>query len=193
MPEPLCDEEFAARVVKSDVAFTGSVWDVVRDRFEFGGQEIVREYQRHPGAVAVLAEDSAGQVLLIKQYRHPIRCRDWELPAGLLDVHGEEPLAAAQRELAEEADLIADEWALLSQFFSSPGGSSEMLTVYRARGLSPTASAFEREAEEAEIELRWAPLDEVVSGVLNGRLRNAILANAVLTAALRDSSQPKLL
>jgi ADP-ribose pyrophosphatase len=185
MPDVLADERFRAPVVAGEVVFDGAVWDVRRDRFEFGSGELVREYQEHPGAVAVLAEDEAGRVLLIKQYRHPIGFRDWELPAGLLDVEGEEPLAAARRELAEEADLEAAEWSELTRFFSSPGGSSERITVFRARGLRPAADRFERTAEEAELELRWAERSEVLAAVLDGRLGNAILMIAVLTAHAR--------
>ena len=183
--EPLSDERFQAEVTQSDRVFDGAVWDVVRERFRFGDGELVREFMVHPGAVAILAQDAEGKVLLIKQYRHPIGYREWELPAGLLDIDGEAPLAAAQRELAEEADLVAGEWSQLCQFFSSPGGSSEVITVFLARSLSPTPSSFSRYAEEAEIEVRWERLDDVVAAVLDGRVRNSILANAVLNAHAR--------
>jgi ADP-ribose pyrophosphatase len=165
--------------------FDGAVWDVRRDAFELDGTRLVREYQAHPGAVAILAEDDEGRILLIKQYRHPIGYRDWELPAGLLDVDGEAPEAAARRELAEEADLEASDWSWLCEFFSSPGGSSERIVVYRARGLSPTTRRFDRTAEEAGIELRWVPRAEVVEAILDGRLRNSILMIAVLNAHTR--------
>lgn len=190
MSEPLPNSEFAderhrAPVSESATVFDGAVWDVRRDAFELDGTRLVREYQAHPGAVAILAEDDEGRILLIKQYRHPIGYRDWELPAGLLDVDGEAPDAAARRELAEEVDLEASEWSLLCQFFSSPGGSSEEITVYRARGLTPTAQRFDRTAEEAGIELRWVPRSEVVEAILDGRLRNAILVIAVLNSQVR--------
>jgi len=179
------DEEYRAPITASETAFAGKVWDVRRDRFELDGTSIVREYQDHPGAVAALAEDAQGRILLIKQYRHPIGYRDWELPAGLLDVDGEQPEAAARRELAEEADLEASDWTPLCSFFSSPGGSSEKITVYRARDLIPTGTRFERTAEEAGIELRWVSLHDAVEAVLDGRLRNAILVIAVLQAHAR--------
>ncbi|MEO7349554.1 MAG: NUDIX hydrolase [Terrimesophilobacter sp.] len=185
MPEPLKDEVCPARVVESASVFSGAVWDVLRERFVLGDEEIVREFQRHPGAVAVLAEDSAGRLLLIKQYRHPVGYRDWELPAGLLDIDGEDPLEAAKRELAEETDLQAAHWSQLCQFFSSPGGSSEVITVFRASGLSPASETFERTGEEAGIEVRWEPFDDVVAAVLDGRVRNSILAIAVLNASAR--------
>ncbi|MEF3405146.1 NUDIX hydrolase [Agromyces sp. CCNWLW203] len=181
--EPLADERVDVPVVSSERVFDGRVWDIRRDAFEFGGETIVREYMDHSGAVGVLAIDDDDNVLLIKQYRHPVRMRDWEIPAGLLDVDGEPPLAAAKRELAEEADLEASDWAVLSDIATSPGGSDELIRVYLARGLSVTAEAFAREGEEADMETRWVPLDECVDAVLERRIHNAPLAVAVLAAA----------
>jgi 8-oxo-dGDP phosphatase len=178
----LADDPWTADIRLSEVVYHGAVWDIRRDRFDYGDGEIVREYVDHTGAVAVLACDDADRVLLIKQYRHPIGARDWEIPAGLLDGDGELPLAAAQRELGEEADLAAGRWDLLTEFFTSPGGSNEAVRVYLARGLSPT-DTYGRTAEEADIETRWVDLDTAVTAVLERRCANAILANAVLAAA----------
>ncbi|KQO83091.1 MULTISPECIES: NUDIX hydrolase [unclassified Frigoribacterium] len=178
----LADEPFEPRVISSDVVFEGAVWNVRRDAFDYDGSTIVREYVAHTGAVAILAVDDEGRVLVIRQYRHPIRSREWELPAGLLDVDGEPELAAAQRELAEEADLVATDWRELVVFKTTPGGSDETVTVFQATGVSATETAFAREAEEADIEVRWVALDDIVSGVLAGRLRNSILAIAALAA-----------
>lgn len=181
---PLRDEATPRPVLTSELAFTGRVWDIRRDTFEYGGQEIVRDYVDHPGAVAILAIDDEERVLLIQQYRHPIGMREWELPAGLLDIENEEPLVAAQRELAEEVDLKASEWSDLAIFHTSPGGSNEVLRVYQARGLSAT-DTFDREAEEADIVMRWVPLADVVAGVLAGDLQNSVLIIAVLSAHAR--------
>ncbi|MBX3099477.1 MAG: NUDIX hydrolase [Salinibacterium sp.] len=179
----LVDDFASPEVLTSDVAFEGKVWNIRRDRFVLDGDEIVREYTDHPGAVAVLALDERDRVLLIKQYRHPVEMRDWELPAGLLDIRDESPLAAAQRELAEEADLVAESWSLLAEFMTSPGGSNEVLRVYLARGVSAAPVVFDRTEEEAGIEVRWVSLDEVVDGVLARQLQNSILAIAALSAA----------
>ncbi len=180
----LTDEPSEVPVRSSAVLHDGKIWDVVLEEFEYGGAVLAREFVDHPGAVAVLAMDEEQRVLLIRQYRHPIRTREWELPAGLLDLEGEDPLEAAKRELAEEADLEADEWSDLAEFHTSPGGSNELLRVYLAKGLRPTP-AFARFAEEEHIELRWAELDEAVQAVLDGKLKNAILNIAVLTAHAR--------
>jgi ADP-ribose pyrophosphatase len=182
---PLADLADPAEVVRSERVYAGRVWDVRRDRFRFGGHELERDYVDHTGAVAVLARDEHDRVLLINQYRHPIRSRDWELPAGLLDVEGEDPLAAAQRELAEEVDLVASDWSELIGFATSPGGSDETIRVYEARGVSAAPEAFARTEEEAELVTRWVPLAEAVEAALAGRIRNSILLIAVLAAHAR--------
>lgn len=179
--EPLEDQRTHHDLSSSETVFEGRIWDVRRDVFRHGDSDLAREYLDHPGAVAVLALDASDRALLIRQYRHPIGARDWELPAGLLDLDGESPLDAAKRELAEETDVAADDWCLLTEFFTSPGGSNESIRVYLARGISAIA-AFEREAEEAELETRWVPLDEVVTAVLERRVTNSILSIAVLAA-----------
>ena len=79
-------------------------------------------------------------MLLIQQYRHPIRHRDWEIPAGLLDIAGESPLETAQRELVEEADLDAADWEPLVSIFTTPGGNDEVVHLFLARGLSPVGT-----------------------------------------------------
>lgn len=191
MPEPateapahggLTDEPHHGRVVDSEVVYRGRVWDVRRDVVDLGDSTVVRQYVDHTGAVAVLALDERDRALLIRQYRHPLRSKDWELPAGLLDVVGESPLAAAKRELAEEADMVADEWGVLAEVASTPGGSNEVIRIYLARGVHPADSVFDREEEEAGIQVRWVALDEVVDGVLARRLRNASLVIGVLAA-----------
>ncbi|MDR5701763.1 NUDIX hydrolase [Agromyces aerolatus] len=183
MPGPvLGDERAPVEVVSTELAFEGRVWDVRRDTFEYGDAQIVRDYVDHPGAVGVFAIDDDDRVFLIQQYRHPIGYRDWEIPAGLLDVDGEDALEAAKRELAEEADLVASDWAVLSEFWTSPGGSDESIRVYLARGLSATAEAFAREAEEADMQTAWVPLDDLVDAVLARRLANSPLIISALAA-----------
>lgn len=179
---PLSDEPVEAEVLSSETVYTGNVWNIEKDRFLLEGTEITREYMAHTGAVAILALDERDRMLLIKQYRHPIRMREWELPAGLLDVAGESPVLAAQRELAEEADLVAETWHLLCEFTTTAGGSNEAIRVFLARGVSAAPEVHARTDEEAGIEVRWVPIEEVVDAVLDRRIQNAILAIATMTA-----------
>lgn len=181
----LRDEPFSPEVLTSDLVYEGRVWDVRSDRVRYGDGEMVRQYVAHTGAVAILALDEEGRVLLIQQYRHPIRHRDWELPAGLLDVAGEEPLEAAKRELAEEADLVAAHWEPLVSSWTTPGGNDEMIHIFLATGISAAESAHDREDEEADIRVEWVPLSDAVDAVLAGRMRNGILSIGVLAAPQR--------
>lgn len=172
-------------VVASEVLHEGIIWDVVRDTVELGDATVRREYVRHPGAVAVLALDDDDRVLLLRQYRHPVGQELWEPPAGLLDVDGEPLQVAAARELAEEADLVADRWWTLADYRTTPGGSDEHVRVFLARGLRPVphGERHEREDEERDIEARWFMLDDAVGAVLAGTLHNPSAVVGVLAAA----------
>ena len=144
-----------------------------------------RDVVIHPGAVAVLALDDAGQVLLIRQYRHPVRRLLWEIPAGLRDVSGEPAWATARRELLEEAGYRAGDWRVLADYYTSPGFSTERLRVFLARDLEFVPEAerdFVPEAEEAELVSAWLPLDEAVRKVFAGDLHNGVAALGVLAA-----------
>lgn len=170
----------AQPVLARERLFDGRVWDVEGQEFELGGARIRREVIVHPGAVAVVALNDADEVCLVHQYRHPAGGTLWELPAGLLDVAGESPLVGAQRELAEEVDLEADTWQTLVDVSTSGGGSTEWIRVYLATGVRELPDAFEREAEEAEMERRWVPLAEVLAAAASMRLHNATLLSAML-------------
>jgi 8-oxo-dGDP phosphatase len=182
---PLADLRDPAQIVEGATVFEGKVFDVNRETARFAGGTMVREYSVHHGAVAVLAIDDRERVLLINQYRHPVRSRLWEIPAGLLDVEGEDPLAAAKRELAEETDLVADDWSEPIGFFTSPGQSDEHVTLFEARGLRDAPSVHARTDEESEIVLRWVTLDEALEAAFAGRIGNAILLIALLAADAR--------
>lgn len=178
----LQDDPASFEVTRSETAFTGRVWNIRRDEVAYGDGTIVREYMDHTGAVAVLALDEHDRMLLIKQYRHPVRMREWEIPAGLLDVAEEHPHAAAARELAEEADLVAARWDVLADFATSPGGSDESIRIYLARELSAADETFARTDEEADIEVQWVPLDDVVDAILARRVQNPSLVVGAMTA-----------
>jgi 8-oxo-dGDP phosphatase len=182
-PEPFRDDVVEPAIVSSETAFTGYIWSVDKETFVYNDGELTREYLVHPGAVAVIALDDEDRMLAIKQYRHPIRSRDWEIPAGLLDVAGEPLVEAAKRELAEETDLEASQWNLLLDLYTSPGGSNERVRIYLARGLTATAQTFDREAEELDIELRWIPLDEVTDAIAAGGVHNSLMIAGALAAS----------
>jgi ADP-ribose pyrophosphatase len=126
--------------------------------------------------------DENENVLAIQQYRHPVRLREWEIPAGLLDIAGESALECAKRELAEEADLVAQTWNVLADYATSPGGSDEIIRIFIARDIHPTDAPHEREGEESDMVVRWVPLEKAVESVLAGHVSNSIFTIAMLTA-----------
>ncbi|MFC7909407.1 MULTISPECIES: NUDIX hydrolase [Streptomyces] len=148
------------------------------------GSVVRRDYQVHPGSVAVLALDDEDRVLLIKQYRHPVRHKLWEIPAGLLDVPGENPLHAAQRELYEEAHVKAEDWRVLTDVYTTPGGCDEAVRIFLARELSEAeGERFVVEDEEADMEHARVPVDDLVRRVLAGDVHNNCLVVGVLSLA----------
>ncbi len=181
--EELRDERVDLEIVSTDLVYEGAVWNVRSDTVRYGDGEMTRQYVEHPGAAAVVAIDDEERVVLIQQYRHPIKERDWEIPAGLLDVAGEPPLDTAKRELTEEVDLEADRWQHLISMHTTPGGNDEVVHVFLARGLRSVETDYEREHEESDMRVERVPLADVIDGVLAGRLRNGILATGALAAA----------
>jgi ADP-ribose pyrophosphatase len=155
-----------------------------------GGETAEREIVEHPGAVAVLALDEAGRVLMIRQYRHPVGRLLWEIPAGLRDEPGEPLLTTGKRELLEETGHRAADWRVLADVFSSPGFSTERLRIFLATGVTPvpdTERDYVPQHEEAHLVIGWVPLEQAVAGVLAGDLHNAVAAVGILSAyAARD-------
>jgi 8-oxo-dGDP phosphatase len=173
--------EYAVR--ESEQVFQGGVIAVERDLVAMpGGGEKWRDVVRHPGAVGVVAYDDRGRVLLLQQYRHPVRHRLWELPAGLLDVAGEPASQAAKRELVEEAGLVAEQWDTLVDTYTSPGMSDEAIRIFLARRVS-SVSRPEGHDEEAELQPEWVPLDEAVFRVMQGDITNAMAVAGILATA----------
>ncbi len=157
-----------------------------------GGKIVNREVVEHYGAVGVVALDDDDNIPMVYQYRHPFGRRLWELPAGLLDVHGEAPHLTAARELQEEAGLKADTWQVLADLDSTPGFSDESVRVYLATGLTDVGRP-EGHDEEADMTLQWYPLTEAVRRVFSGEIVNSLAVSGILAAfAVRKGlAQPR--
>ncbi|MEU0209193.1 NUDIX hydrolase [Streptomyces canus] len=181
-------EEWEIRA--TETPFVGNKTSVRTDEVVMpDGSVVRRDYQVHPGSVAVLALDDEDRVLLIRQYRHPVRQKLWEIPAGLLDVPGENPLHAAQRELYEEAHVKAEDWRVLTDVYTSPGGCDEAIRIFLARGLSEAEEErFAVEDEEIDLEYARVPVSELVRGVLAGELHNNCLVVGVLSLVAARAS-----
>ena len=183
-------------VLASRQVFAGRVLSVRSDRVLMpGGTDRQRDVVELPGAVAIVALDDDGRVLLVRQYRHPVRRRLWEIPAGLLDSTTESAQEAGERELFEEGGVRATQWHTLVDVLTSPGMSDETIRVLLAGGLTAVAAdeEYDRFDEEAEMERRWVDLDEAVRWCLDGTLENGITISGILAAhALRDAGVESL-
>lgn len=180
--------------VDSETVYVGNIFALRVDQVRMPGGNIAkREVVEHYGAVAILALDDDGNIVMVYQYRHPVGRRLWELPAGLLDLGGEPPHVTAARELKEEAGLSAQNWRVLADLVSTPGFSDEGVRVYLATGLTDVGRPDAHD-EEADLVVRWFPLDEAMRMVISGEIVNTIAVCGILAAhAVRneiDSLRP---
>jgi 8-oxo-dGTP pyrophosphatase MutT (NUDIX family) len=144
-------------------------------------EQFTRLSLEHPGAVVVLAVDEDERVVCLRQYRHTSGYEFVELPAGLRDAGDEPSIETARRELQEEVELAAASWRLLLSTFSSAGITDEVHDIFLARDLSPSPRGdFAMRHEEAEMEVFRVPMAELLDAVLEGRVRQGPLAQAVL-------------
>nr|WP_300341032.1 NUDIX hydrolase [Actinomyces sp.] len=191
----LDDQRDSRQVRASQQVWAGPIFTVQDEQIALapGTQPVRRQTVAHHDAVSIVAwregadssqDDGAPEILLVRQYRHPVRADLWEVPAGLLDVAGEAPVAAAARELAEETDHEAATWHTLVDYYASPGFTTEGCRSFLARGLSllPDERRVPREAEEAELVPTWFRVDDVVAAVLEGRIHNPATVTGVLAA-----------
>ena len=170
-------------VVDSEIVLEAPILAVRRDQVRMpGGNISAREIVEHFGAVAVVAADEDNRLYLLNQWRQTAGKRLVELPAGLLDVAGEDPLEAAKRELVEEAGLEAESWSLLTDMFSSPGFAEEAVRIYLARGLRAVDKP-EAHDEEADMTASWIDVEEAVAMALRGEILNGIALSGILLAA----------
>jgi ADP-ribose pyrophosphatase len=166
--------EHEYRAVASDEVYRGRILAVRVDGVEMpGGRVASREVVEHYGAVAIAAVDDAHRVVMIRQYRHPLGRRIWELPAGLLDAAGESALDAARRELAEEAGCGARDWSVLADVATSPGMTDEVTRVFLARGLHAEPRKPGTDDEDSDSVIREVPVADALAAVHRGDVLNA--------------------
>ncbi|QBQ53231.1 NUDIX hydrolase [Nitrosococcus wardiae] len=133
------------------------------------GQQISLEIVRHPGGTVVAAIDDKQQICLLRQYRHATGGFIWEVPAGKLDP-GEAPCTAAQRELKEEAGVLASHWHELGAIYSTPGFCDEVLHLYLAQQLTFTSCAPQ---PEEYLEVHWLPFAKALKWAHRGQIKDA--------------------
>jgi 8-oxo-dGTP pyrophosphatase MutT (NUDIX family) len=181
LEKPVTPNTYA--IVGTQVPFIGKIISVRIDSVVMpGGEVALREAVHHHQAVAVVAIDDEDRVVLVGQYRNPFRRRFWELPAGLLDIEGEDALETAKRELGEEVGIAASDWQLLLEFVPSPGIMDESIRIYLARGLTDIGRQGEISHEEADLVIVRVPLETAVAAIFRGDIVNGPAVSGILAA-----------
>ena len=173
--------ELTEKTLSSEKIFDGVILHIRRDQVELpGGGRSVREVVDHPGGVCVLALDDQNQALLVSQYRYPYEKVLREIPAGKLE-YGEDPAAAAIRELQEETGAVAGDFRSLGELYPSPGYCGEIIRMYLARDLTFGEAHLD---EDEFLNLERVPFDQLVEQVLSGEIKDAKTIAAVLKGKL---------
>ena len=173
--------ELAERKVGSEEVFGGKLMHVFLDTVTLpNGETATREYNRHVGAVAVVALTDDGKVIVERQFRYPLGKVITEIPAGKLDGKDEDRLEAAKRELREETGITADDWTALGDLYPTPAYTDEVITMFLARGLH----YGERKLDEDEfLNVITVPLSELIEEIVSGKIADSKTQAAVLKTA----------
>ena len=171
-------EDLIETKLESENIFDGNLLHIKKDKVKLpNGGEAYREWVKHPGAAAVIPLTDQGEIILVRQYRYPIDEVTLEIPAGKLDVSGEDPLECAKRELSEETGYTAQEYKFLSKLATSVGFSDEVIYIYAAKGLK---AGTQHTDEDEFINVVKVPLAEAVEMVLDGRINDGKSVTAIL-------------
>ena len=173
-------EEMREVQTATEDIFDGVILNVKRDTVRLPDGSSAREVIRHVGAVCVIPLTDDGEVIVERQYRYPFDTVITEIPAGKLDSKEEDRLSAAKRELREETGLTADRWTDLGGFYPAAAYSDEYITMYLAQGLHQGVQALD---EGEFLEVKKAPLKELVEDVMAGKIPDAKTQTAILKAA----------
>jgi len=164
---PIGDQHLREDRISSEDIYGGIFLNMKRDQVSLpDGNQAIREYLTHPGAVAILAILEDGRVLLERQYRYPIAKTCIEIPAGKLELD-EDPLLCAKRELKEETGYTANKWSFIRRIHPVISYSTEFIDVYLAEDLLSGKSHLD---EEEFLDVFAATADELIEWVEQGEI-----------------------
>ena len=173
--------ELIEKTLSSEKIFDGRILHIRRDTVRLpDGSDAIREVVDHPGGVCVLALDDENRALLVSQFRYPYKEVVREVPAGKLE-YGEDPRAAAIRELAEETGAAAGEFRSLGELYPSPGYCGEIIRMYLARDLTFGATHLDK---DEFLNLERIPFGQLVEQVVSGEIKDAKTIAVVLKGKL---------
>jgi len=161
------------KTINSKVIHKGNITEYVLEEVRLpNGNKASREIVRHDDAAAIIPFTKDKKVLFVKQYRKPIEQTLYEIPAGLMDETDATPLETAKRELEEETGYRAEQWQVVTSFYSSPGFTDEFLTIYEAEDLYQVEHPLEQDEDE-NVELKELSFEEAWKEYEKGAIRDA--------------------
>ncbi len=170
------------KVLRTEKKYAGKVFDLIVDEIEYpSGNRSVREVASHPGGAVIAPVLADHSLILVKQYRYPIRQFIYELPAGKLNP-GEEPAVCAQRELQEETGYTAGTLRLRTSIYTTPGFCNERLHLYVATGLEPSERGQQLEEGEASLTLEIVPFARALGMIKDREIVDAKSICGILLA-----------
>ena len=176
------------KTIKSERLYHGRIFDlIIEDIEETPGSIRTCEIVSHPGGAVVVPLLDNGNVILVRQYRYPLKKFIVELPAGKLEPN-EDPLSAAQRELQEETGYMADKYEKLTTMFSTPGFCSEVLHIYLATGLKKSEYGQNLDEGEQSLTVEYHPLSAVVEMIVHGEIGDSKTVAGILLTERRLKS-----
>ena len=173
--------QFEEKQLEREQIYDGAVLHVVKDKVLLpDGNTSYREFCLHKGAVAVIPVTDDNEAILVRQFRYAHHREFLEIPAGKFDFIGEDPLAAAKRELSEETGATAEKFTYLGVLDTTPALIDEKIHMYMAQGLSFGEMHLD---EDEFLSVHRMPLTELVGMVMDGEIRDAKTQIAILKAA----------
>ena len=173
------------KILKSEKRYVGKVFNLIIDEVEYpSGNRAIREVAEHPGGAVVVPLFSDGGVMLVRQYRYPIKKHVYELPAGKLDT-GEDPQACAARELEEETGYVAGSFKKLTAIYTTPGFCSEQLHIFLASDLQRSTRGQRLEEGESDLTVESMPLGRAIEMIERGEIVDGKTICGILLAERR--------
>lgn len=158
------------KILKSEKLYAGKVFNLIVDQVEYSsGHRAVREVAEHPGGAVAVAISDNGDVLLVRQFRYPIKAFLYELPAGKLNA-GEDPLVCAARELEEETGYAAARWEKLTAIYTTPGFCTEQLHIFLASNLQRSSRGPALEEGEEHLTVVSIPFMKAIEMIESGEI-----------------------
>lgn len=170
------------KILKSEQRYTGKVFNLVVDEVEYpSGNKGIREVAQHPGGAVTIPLLEDGTIMLVRQFRYPLKQYLYELPAGKLNI-GEDPKLCAARELEEETGYSAGSLRKLTSIYTTPGFCNEQLHIFLATKLRQSSRGQRLEEGELDLTIEKIPFPQAIAMIERGEIVDSKTICGILLA-----------